>query len=138
MPGHRSPDEEAIPVRSLSERLLQGARVALYITLYLFCGPALILTNNKILRAHKFPYPMAISALGLVSTWAVSATLVGGRCETLEQREHITRQFFVRNLLPVGATLATTYACGNAVYLYLPVGFIQMLKVLLTWPCRCS
>ena len=30
--------------------------------------------------------------------------------------------------MPVGASLAMTFACGNAVYLYLPVGFIQMLK----------
>lgn len=108
--------------------LFRAARVILYVALYLFSGPALILTNNRILRELKFPYAMALSGLGLLSTWAVSVALVCFGFVRLENRDVVTRQFFLRNLLPVGASLATTYACGNTVYLFLPVGFIQMLK----------
>ena len=103
-------------------------RNVLYITLYLFCGPALILINNKILRQHNFPFPMILSGFGLMTTATVCLLLVCSGCVKLEHGDVVTRQFFVRNLLPVGASLAMTYACGNAVYLYLPVGFIQMLK----------
>jgi hypothetical protein len=58
------------------------------------------------------------------------------------RREHanaITLKFYVYNLLPIGAALATTLAAGNAVYMYLPVGFIQMLKAFTQdtpTPCR--
>ena len=107
---------------------VRAVRVIAYVSLYLFCGPALILINNKILRQHKFPYPMMLSGLGLIMTSLVCFVLAATGCVKLEHSELITRQFFFRNLLPVGASLATTFACGNAVYLYLPVGFIQMLK----------
>ena len=40
----------------------------------------------------------------------------------------ITRGFYFRNLLPIGAAMAITLATGNAVYLFLPVSLIQMLK----------
>ena len=46
----------------------------------------------------------------------------------LEHSAMITRGFYFRNLLPIGAAMAITLATGNAVYLFLPVGFIQMLK----------
>ena len=43
----------------------------------------------------------------------------------LRQREVVTASFYLWNLVPVGACMASTLAFGNAVYLYLPVGFIQ-------------
>lgn len=46
----------------------------------------------------------------------------------LEHKEKVTNQFYMRNMMPVGVTMALTLACGNAVYLYLGVALIQMLK----------
>ena len=117
--------------QSVLSRLARGVRILLYVGLYLFCGPTLILVNNKILRGKKadaFPYPMLLSGLGLSVTAIVSVLLVRTGCVKLEHRDVVTWPFFAYNLLPVGAALATTYATGNAVYLYLNVGFIQMLK----------
>ena len=125
-----APDLEALPSAPKSKiaAALEAARVVTYVSLYLFCGPALILINNKILRQYHFPYPMMLSSLGLLTTSVFCLLLVLTGCVELKHRDAVTRQFFVRNLLPVGASLAMTFACGNAVYLYLPVGFIQMLK----------
>lgn len=41
----------------------------------------------------------------------------------------ISPAFFASNILPVGLFMAMTLWSGNAVYLYLTVSFIQMLKV---------
>lgn len=126
--GAEKKEATAVQTGSRYSLFVRVVRVMLYVGLYLFCGPALILTNNKILRQYHFPYPMMLSGLGLIATSMVCFVLVCTGCVKLEHSELITRQFFLRNLMPVGASLAMTFACGNAVYLYLPVGFIQMLK----------
>ena len=112
--------------------LLQAAKVLVACGLYLSIGPSLILVNRTLLKERKFNYPMALSGLGLLFSSAVSFLLVHLRCVPREHRHQITTSFFMRNLLPIGAALAATLATGNAVYLYLPVGFIQMLKAF-TW-----
>ena len=96
--------------------------------LYLLIGPSLILVNRTLLKEKRFNYPMAVSSLGLLFSSAVSFVLVWCKCVRLEQRELVDTRFFLRNLLPIGAAMACTLATGNAVYLYLPVSFIQMLK----------
>ena len=40
----------------------------------------------------------------------------------------LTWDFYLRRILPVGLFMALTLLCGNLVYLYLTVSFIQMLK----------
>ena len=41
----------------------------------------------------------------------------------LEHRQRVTLRFTCFNLMPVGAAMASTLSFGNAVYLYLPVGY---------------
>ena len=105
-----APDLEALPSapKSKISAALEAARVVTYVSLYLFCGPALILINNKILRQYHFPYPMMLSSLGLLTTSVFCLLLVLTGCVELKHRDAVTRQFFVRNLLPVGASLAMT------------------------------
>ena len=117
------PEEKS---RKCTAKELFSALLAL--TLYMAIGPTLILVNRSILKEKGFNYPMALSGLGLLASSLISASLVGGKCVKLENSDVVTRDFYLRNLVPVGAAMATTLASGNAVYLYLPVGFIQMLK----------
>ena len=107
---------------------MRAARAAAC-TLYLLVGPALILVNKQILSGLNFAYPMALSGLGLLFS-STTCTLLVHACGAvkLQQREVVTGSFYLWNLVPVGACMASTLAFGNAVYLYLPVGFIQMLK----------
>mmetsp|Transcript_26219 Transcript_26219/g.66583 ORF Transcript_26219/g.66583 Transcript_26219/m.66583 type:complete len:342 (-) Transcript_26219:390-1415(-) len=116
------------PKDPLSARLYRTASVVIICLLYLLIGPSLIIINRTLMKERNFNYPMAISGLGLLFSSAVSFFLVHGGCVRRENAAMITRQFCVCNLVPIGASLATTLATGNAVYLYLPVGFIQMLK----------
>lgn len=83
---------------------------------------------SSFLAQHKFDYPMALSGLGLLFSSVVSVALVQSGLVQLDKSSKISCSFYVRNLIPIGASMAVTLAAGNAVYLYLPVGFIQMLK----------
>lgn len=40
----------------------------------------------------------------------------------------VDSRFYVTRMLPVGFCMALTLVCGNTVYMYLTVAFIQMLK----------
>lgn len=99
-----------------------------YCAVYLLIGPTLIVVNRHILKELHFNYPMCLSGLGLLFTTFVCVLLVQLGWVELEHRERITPAFALKNLLPVGAAMACTLSFGNAVYLYLPVGYIQMLK----------
>jgi hypothetical protein len=99
---------------------------------YLLVGPVLIVYNNKILNDLNFRYPIVLSSVGVISCAIVTHFLVDmGYCEV---REDILKEFSGRkywtHLAPVGACYCFSLGLGNASYLYLGVGFIQMLKVL--------
>ena len=115
-------------IKKSSLSLMQILRVVGACALYLAIGPSLIIVNRTVLKEKGFNYPMALSGLGLVFSSAVSAALVGGGCVRLENKHVVTGSFYLRNMVPIGAAMAATLAAGNAVYLFLPVGFIQMLK----------
>ena len=54
--------------------------------------------------------------------------------KVVEVNRVLTWNFYLRRILPVGLFMALTLLCGNLVYLYLTVSFIQMLKAR---PCIC-
>lgn len=47
----------------------------------------------------------------------------------VEVKHHMTWHYYGTRIVPVGLFMALTLYCGNVVYLYLSVAFIQMLKV---------
>ena len=120
---------------------------------YLCIGPGLILLNQHILKALNFPFPMFLSGLGVLASGVLAQIVVKLGLVNLERQESVqgvledTSSLFIlrlttlihhyyaligvlwfKRVLPVGLAHAATLAFGNAVYLYLNVGFIQMLK----------
>lgn len=55
---------------------------------------------------------------------ARTTTLLDGR-KTVK----MTGRVYIRAILPIGFFFSLSLICGNQVYLYLSVSFIQMLKV---------
>jgi len=97
---------------------------------FMVVGPALMLLNKHIMEDHDFPYPLSLSSLGLVASGILARALVGTgmvqlRPETLEA---VAGDNYWRVIFPIGGARAITLATGNAVYLFLSLGFIQMLK----------
>jgi drug/metabolite transporter (DMT)-like permease len=97
-------------------------------TVYMCIGPSLILLNKYILHNLHFPYPMFLSGLGVLVSGIVAQVLVRTGYVTLQRKEAVEGILWYKRVLPVGLAHASTLAFGNTVYLYLPVGFIQMLK----------
>lgn len=74
-----------------------------------------------------FKYPVTLSGLGQ----AFSALAAFTTCRVLKwvpAEKRVDAKFFAARMLPVGFFNATTLMFGNAVYMYLTVAFIQMLK----------
>lgn len=95
---------------------------------YMFIGPSLILLNKFILSNLEFPYPMFLSGLGVLVSGIVAQVIVRSGFVVLQRKEQVEGMLWFKRVLPVGLAHAGTLAFGNIVYLFLSVGFIQMLK----------
>lgn len=99
-----------------------------YCSIYMFVGPCLILLNKYILSSLDFPYPMFLSGLGVACSGVFAHILVRLGFVSLQRKDAVEGNLWYRRVLPVGLAHASTLAFGNAVYLLLNVGLIQMLK----------
>jgi hypothetical protein len=106
--------------------------IVLAVTFYMATGPALIIVNRTIMKDIGFEYPILLSALGQGLTGLFSRLLIdvlGVVTIDAQTRELASDWKFVFSaFVPVGACQALALACGNAVYMHLNMGFIQMLK----------
>lgn len=96
---------------------------------WLFVSSGIIVVNKMILVDYEFPYPMAVSCLGMV--FSSVATWLGGPVFNLFARSHVMdRRTFLTKIMPVGLSQACTMFTGNFAYVFLSVAFIQMSKSL--------
>mmetsp|Transcript_46328 Transcript_46328/g.88413 ORF Transcript_46328/g.88413 Transcript_46328/m.88413 type:complete len:310 (-) Transcript_46328:1332-2261(-) len=79
----------------------------------------------------SFDAPMVLCSLGMLFsslvTWLLCKVL---RVVDLPNADKVDRAFYIKFILPAGASMAGNLALGNYTYLYLPVTYIQMLKAL--------
>jgi drug/metabolite transporter (DMT)-like permease len=153
----------------LSAKAKLRVQAVLVCTVYAIVGPSLVLVNNHILKSLNFPFPLFLSALGLITTSCVCFFIIrvlpwfqqrrdgrrhppaqrvvpagageglpsphlasdGGAGSELgaghQQRKGVTLQFWLRNMVPIGAAQGLTFASTNAAYMYLTITFTQML-----------
>ncbi|GBF93366.1 drug metabolite transporter superfamily [Raphidocelis subcapitata] len=114
----------ALSVRSGTARVVLAAATAVA---WMFFSSFLIMINKHILKDLNFPYPMTVSSMGMFASGLLS-WLACRVFDFAEARAQVSPVFFLSNILPVGLFMAMTLWSGNAVYLYLTVSFIQMLK----------
>eukprot|EP01059_Diplonema_ambulator_P020917 TRINITY_DN3487_c0_g1_i1.p1 TRINITY_DN3487_c0_g1~~TRINITY_DN3487_c0_g1_i1.p1 ORF type:complete len:329 (+),score=79.70 TRINITY_DN3487_c0_g1_i1:124-1110(+) len=98
-------------------------------TIYIIVGPSLIVLNKHILHDLGFGYPVTLSSLGQVfialAVWMLVKT--GHASISPEAWEQVSGNGWISCFL-VGLFKALTLSFGNAVYLHLNMGYIQMLK----------
>eukprot|EP01134_Creolimax_fragrantissima_P002223 CFRG2223T1 len=87
---------------------------------------SLIMLNNYILNIDGFHHPIILCSLGQLFSFIGSATFL--HMGWAKQNVHLSAEQYLKIILPIGVMSAGTLATGNAVYLYLSVSFIQMLK----------
>ena len=102
---------------------------------YVIAGPLLILLNNRILT--EFPYPIALSALGVGFATVASRLLLLSGVVPFSEQPNVYKapgvaswRFYMGTALPIGALSGLTLALGNASYVHLSVAMCQMLKAL--------
>ncbi|OAA55462.1 DUF250 domain membrane protein [Cordyceps fumosorosea ARSEF 2679] len=90
-----------------------------------------ILFNKWILDTLNFRYPVILTTYHLVFATVITqllarwTTLLDGR-----RSGKMTREVYIRAVVPIGIFFSLSLICGNLAYLYLSVAFIQMLKAM--------
>jgi hypothetical protein len=120
----------------LLPRLKQGidvtnvAAILLTCGAYMVVGPLLMVMNKEVMETLHFDFPLTLAGSGVLTTAIVARFSVAcGFSEvSTEAREAVKEAMWHKTVLPIAAAKAATLACGNAVYLHLGLGFIQMLK----------
>jgi len=108
----------------------RALNITLSCSLFMVVGPALMLVNKHVMQGVGFHYPLSLGVLGL-GTCAVCSrlfVLLGFASVRTESLELVSGRGWYQIALPIGLCKAMTLATGNAVYLHLGLGFIQMLK----------
>lgn len=110
--------------------LLHWLGVAVTCVLYMWSGSWLILANQRIMNELGFNCPIILSALGTVTSAVTTrlAVCIGLAKVGPEAMAYTTGRLWYVGVFPVAVAQATTLAFGNAAYMFLGVGFIQMLK----------
>jgi len=97
---------------------------------FMLVGPALMILNKSLMQEYNFPYPLTLSGLGLLaSTICARVAVLSGLASVRPDTQSVVSGFrYWQIVVPIGGMRALTLATGNAVYLHLSLGFIQMLK----------
>ncbi|KZV98117.1 TPT-domain-containing protein [Exidia glandulosa HHB12029] len=120
---------------------------AAIIPIWMALSASVILYNNYVYNTLEFPYPV------FLVTWHLTFSALGTR--VLQRTTHLvdgakeihmTRQMFLRSILPIGVLFSGSLILSNMAYLHLSVPFIQMLKarfafvpvaiLLISWTAR--
>lgn len=110
------------------QQLRKCVEVTLAISGYLTVGPGLILLNRHIQVELGFKHPITLSSMGVLTSVLVAYVVVATGYVSVSHPEKVSGIHWWRRVLPVGIAHAATLTFGNAVYLLLGVGFIQMCK----------
>jgi len=97
---------------------------------FMLIGPALMMLNKYIMEDLHFHHPISLCNLGVSASFIVAKlTVRTGVGEIREEsRRVVAGNAWFRVALPIGLMKAFGMSSGNAVYLHLSFGLIQMLK----------
>ena len=100
------------------------------IPVWIVLSSSVIMYNNYVYNTRNFKFPI------FLVTWHLGFATVGTRIlqrttSLLDGAKdiHLTKETFVRSILPIGLLFSGSLILSNTAYLYLSVPYIQMLKV---------
>ncbi|KZT03749.1 TPT-domain-containing protein [Laetiporus sulphureus 93-53] len=117
---------------------------ATIIPIWIVLSSSVIIYNNYVYNTLQFRFPV------FMVTWHLTFAAIGTR--VLQRTTHlldglrdvnITKDVFIRSILPIGLLFSASLILSNTAYLYLSVAYIQMLKafvpvaiLLISWTFR--
>jgi len=100
------------------------------IPIWIALSSAVIIYNNYLYNTLNFKFPVFLVTFHL--GFAAIGTRVLQRTTNLldgVKDVNMTKEMFVRSILPIGVLFSGSLILSNTAYLYLSVSYIQMLKV---------
>ncbi|KAF8633481.1 hypothetical protein AX15_001408 [Amanita polypyramis BW_CC] len=117
---------------------------AAIIPVWIVLSSTVIIYNNYLYNTLNFKFPVFLVTWHL--GFAAMGTRVLQRTTTLLEGTkdvHMTKEMFIRSILPIGLLFSGSLILSNTAYLYLSVAYIQMLKaftpvaiLLISWTFR--
>lgn len=121
------PDDGSPPSHKFSVTGLSSVATATLASLLWMGFSSGLIMLNKHLLSNGFPYPMALSGMGMAFS-GLASYLACHQFALVTPKHMVTKKFFFTKLFPIGLCMALTLNFGNLVYLHLTVSFIQILK----------
>jgi len=97
--------------------------------IWIVLSSAVIIYNNYLYNTLNFRYPVFLVTFHL--TFAAIGTRILQRTTNLLEGTkdiHMSKDMFVKSILPIGLLFSGSLILSNTAYLYLSVSYIQMLK----------
>jgi drug/metabolite transporter (DMT)-like permease len=117
------------PVSAATHPVKPKVSAATIIPIWIVLSSSVILYNKYIYDTLEFPFPVFLVTWHL--TFAAIGTRILQRTTTLVDGAkdiNMTKDMFLRSILPIGILFSGSLVLSNTAYLYLSVSFIQMLK----------
>ena len=101
-----------------------------YTTVWIIISGSVIIYNKWILTVLPFPFPIALTMTHMAFNSILATICVWSGLVPIN-KETVSRNIYVKGIIPVAGLFSVVLWLGNAAYLFLSVSFIQMLKALM-------
>ncbi|KAL0578225.1 hypothetical protein V5O48_003762 [Marasmius crinis-equi] len=132
------------PVVATTPKPKPKLSAAMIIPVWIVLSSSVIIYNNYLYNSLDFKYPV------FTVTWHLTFAAIGTRIlqkttPLLDGTKdvNVTKDMFLKSILPIGALFSGSLILSNTAYLYLSVSYIQMLKaftpvaiLLISWVIR--
>eukprot|EP00899_Mesostigma_viride_P013908 jgi/Mesvir1/22518/Mv18543-RA.1 len=96
-----------------------------YVSIWIVLSGLVIVYNKYLLSSYGFPFPITLTLYHMIFCSIIGFVIVrSGLVPSLD----FDAQRYCKQVLPIGALYAASLWMSNAVYIYLSISFIQMLK----------
>ncbi|KAI6679378.1 hypothetical protein NL676_033259 [Syzygium grande] len=118
---------------ALSKEVVKKVAISYaYVAIWISLSFAVIVYNKYILdpKLYGWPFPISLTMTHMAFCSSLAYLLVRV-LQVVDPVTNMTREFYLKNVVPIGALYALSLWFSNSAYIYLSVSFIQMLKALM-------
>lgn len=114
---------------SRAQIIQAGVRAYFYVLVWMACSISVIVFNKWLLAYTKFHFPITLTGWHMAFCSCVGFVCV--RVLKVSKSHNMSREDYVRRVVPIGVLYAASLWMSNASYIFLSVSFIQMTKSLM-------
>ncbi|KAG6662453.1 hypothetical protein I3843_03G226300 [Carya illinoinensis] len=118
---------------ALSDGVVKNVLLSYFYVLIWICLSFSVIVYNKYIldrKLYNWPFPISLTMIHMAFCSALAYLLVRV-FKVVEEPAAMTRDLYVKSVVPIGALYSLSLWFSNSAYIYLSVSFIQMLKALM-------